>query len=85
MFQNFACGMSYTEYFLPQILVFFFKCYYGTILLYNICIFDRWESYNKLYGRTSNPYNTTRIVGGSSGGEGCIQAAAGSCFGIGKI
>ncbi|XP_045451675.1 fatty-acid amide hydrolase 2-like [Melitaea cinxia] len=43
-----------------------------------------WESYNKLYGRTSNPYNTTRIVGGSSGGEGCIQAAAGSCFGIGS-
>ncbi|XP_050347395.1 fatty-acid amide hydrolase 2-like [Nymphalis io] len=43
-----------------------------------------WETYNKIHGRTSNPYNTTRIVGGSSGGEGCIQAAAGSCFGIGS-
>ncbi|CAH2092921.1 unnamed protein product [Euphydryas editha] len=43
-----------------------------------------WESYNNIYGRTSNPYNNTRIVGGSSGGEGCIQAAAGSCFGIGS-
>ena len=28
-----------------------------------------WESSNTIYGRTSNPYNTNRIVGGSSGGE----------------
>lgn len=42
-----------------------------------------WESYNTIYGRTSNPYDTNRIVGGSSGGEGCIQAAAGSAFGVG--
>lgn len=26
-----------------------------------------------------------RIVGGSSGGEGCIQSAIGSTFGIGEI
>ena len=26
-----------------------------------------YESANKLYGRTNNAYNTTRIVGGSSG------------------
>ncbi|CAH0725761.1 unnamed protein product, partial [Brenthis ino] len=43
-----------------------------------------YETYNKIHGRTNNPYNTNRIVGGSSGGEGCIQAAAGSCFGIGS-
>ncbi|XP_028160161.1 fatty-acid amide hydrolase 2-A-like [Ostrinia furnacalis] len=43
-----------------------------------------WESHNHLYGRTNNPYNTTRIVGGSSGGEGTIQAAAGSIFGVGS-
>lgn len=42
-----------------------------------------WESYNPIYGRTRNPYDTNRIVGGSSGGEGCIQAAAGSAFGVG--
>jgi len=28
------------------------------------------ESFNSLYGRTNNPYNPTRCVGGSSGGEG---------------
>lgn len=28
-----------------------------------------WESQNKVYGRTCNPYKTTRIVGGSSGTE----------------
>lgn len=28
-----------------------------------------WESSNTIYGRTSNPYNTNHIVGGSSGGE----------------
>ncbi|XP_073961529.1 fatty-acid amide hydrolase 2-B [Choristoneura fumiferana] len=43
-----------------------------------------WETHNHIYGRTNNPYNTTRIVGGSSGGEGCIQGAAGSIFGVGS-
>ncbi|XP_045581637.2 fatty-acid amide hydrolase 2 isoform X1 [Procambarus clarkii] len=43
-----------------------------------------WESANTIYGRTSNPYCTSRIVGGSSGGEGCIQSACGSPFGIGS-
>ncbi|XP_076232369.1 fatty-acid amide hydrolase 2 isoform X2 [Calliopsis andreniformis] len=43
-----------------------------------------WETSNCLYGTTKNPYNTRHIVGGSSGGEGCIQAAAGSPLGIGS-
>ncbi|KAJ3624711.1 hypothetical protein MTP99_018313 [Tenebrio molitor] len=43
-----------------------------------------WESANTLHGRSSNPYNTNHIVGGSSGGEGCLQGAAGSAFGIGS-
>lgn len=43
-----------------------------------------WETHNHIYGRTNNPYNTTRIVGGSSGGEGSLQGAAGSIFGIGS-
>ncbi|XP_070492125.1 fatty-acid amide hydrolase 2-B-like [Chironomus tepperi] len=42
------------------------------------------ESNNEIFGRTSNPYDTFRICGGSSGGEGAIQAAAGSPFGIGS-
>ena len=28
-----------------------------------------WESNNKVYGRSRNPYHFHRIVGGSSGGE----------------
>lgn len=43
-----------------------------------------WESVNCVHGRTSNPYDTNRIVGGSSGGEGAIQASAASPFGIGS-
>ncbi|XP_066597182.1 fatty-acid amide hydrolase 2-like [Prorops nasuta] len=43
-----------------------------------------WDCSNCLYGTTKNPYNTRHIVGGSSGGEGCIQAAAGSPMGIGS-
>lgn len=42
------------------------------------------ESNNRVYGRTNNPYDTGRIVGGSSGGEGAIVAAAGSPFGLGS-
>lgn len=47
-----------------------------------ICMW--WETHNHIHGRTNNPYNTTRIVGGSSGGEGSLQGAAGSIFGIGS-
>ncbi|XP_045477712.1 fatty-acid amide hydrolase 2 [Harmonia axyridis] len=43
-----------------------------------------WESDNNVHGRSNNPYHTARTVGGSSGGEGCIQAAAGSAFGLGS-
>ncbi|XP_062534223.1 fatty-acid amide hydrolase 2-B-like [Armigeres subalbatus] len=43
-----------------------------------------WESVNTIHGRTRNPYDTNRIVGGSSGGEGTIQASAASPFGLGS-
>ncbi|EDW10603.1 fatty-acid amide hydrolase 2-B [Drosophila mojavensis] len=43
-----------------------------------------WESNNTVHGRTNNAYDTNRIVGGSSGGEGCVQSAAGSPFGLGS-
>ena len=41
------------------------------------------ESNNRVYGRTRNPYDARRIVGGSSGGEGAIIGAGGSPFGLG--
>jgi fatty acid amide hydrolase 2 len=40
------------------------------------------ETYNRVWGRTNNPYDPGRIVGGSSGGEGAIVAAGGSPFGL---
>lgn len=43
-----------------------------------------WESSNNVHGRCNNPYDCTRTVGGSSGGEGCAQGAALSAFGIGS-
>ncbi|EDW90795.1 fatty-acid amide hydrolase 2-A [Drosophila yakuba] len=43
-----------------------------------------WESNNTVHGRTRNAYDTNRIVGGSSGGEGCIQSAAASACGLGS-
>lgn len=42
------------------------------------------ESNNKVYGRTNNPYDAKRIVGGSSGGEGAIIGAGGAPFGLGS-
>ena len=41
------------------------------------------ESYNKVYGRSNNPYDPSRIVGGSSGGEGAIVGSGASPFGLG--
>lgn len=49
----------------------------------NIPELNLWmESRNNLYGQTNNPYNTTRTVGGSSGGEGAIIAACGAPISI---
>jgi fatty acid amide hydrolase 2 len=42
------------------------------------------ETNNRLYGRTRNPYDPSRIVGGSSGGEAAAVAAAVSPFGLGS-
>ncbi|EPB77847.1 Amidase [Ancylostoma ceylanicum] len=42
------------------------------------------ESSNGIYGLTKNPYDSRRIVGGSSGGEGALISAAGSVIGIGS-
>ncbi len=42
------------------------------------------ETYNALHGRTCNPYDTSRLAGGSSGGEGALIAAGGAPFGLGS-
>ena len=34
-----------------------------------------WASENPVHGRTNNPYDAYRIVGGSSGGEGCLNVS----------
>jgi amidase len=33
-----------------------------------------WQSYNQIYGTTNNPYDTTRVPGGSSGGAAAALA-----------
>ncbi|CAH1980401.1 unnamed protein product [Acanthoscelides obtectus] len=50
----------------------------------NIPQLNMWqESYNPVYGITRNPYDTTRNVGGSSGGESSLLAAAGTAISLG--
>jgi amidase len=41
------------------------------------------ETYNLVFGRTTNPYNRNLTPGGSSGGEGALLALKGSPLGIG--
>jgi fatty acid amide hydrolase 2 len=42
------------------------------------------ETNNRLYGRTRNAYDPSRIVGGSSGGEGALVSVGASPFGLGS-
>ncbi|PIO59266.1 hypothetical protein TELCIR_19277, partial [Teladorsagia circumcincta] len=39
---------------------------------------------NPVYGSTTNPYNSERVPGGSSGGEAALIATGGSVLGIGS-
>ncbi len=54
----------------------------GVTNLSELCMWM--ETNNRVYGRTNNPYDPTRIVGGSSGGEGAVVGAGGSPFGLGS-
>jgi fatty acid amide hydrolase 2 len=54
----------------------------GVTNLSELCMWM--ESNNRVYGRTRNPYDAGRIVGGSSGGEGAIVGAGGAPFGLGS-
>lgn len=42
------------------------------------------ETFNPVYGRTNNPYDTSRTCGGSSGGEGALLGAGATPIGIGS-
>jgi fatty acid amide hydrolase 2 len=53
--------------------------------LTNISELTLWiESDNRVYGRTSTPYDPSRAAGGSSGGEGAVIGSGGSPFGLGS-
>ncbi|KAI6162232.1 general amidase [Pisolithus thermaeus] len=42
------------------------------------------ETFNNIFGRTSNPHNRSLTSGGSSGGEGALLALKGSPLGVGS-
>ena len=53
--------------------------------LTNISELTLWcESDNRVYGRSSNPYDSSRAAGGSSGGEGAAVGSGASPFGLGS-
>lgn len=59
----------------------------GAVLLglTNLSELTMWvETDNRVYGRTSNPYDPGRTAGGSSGGEGAAIASGGSPIGLGS-
>ncbi|XP_039296435.1 fatty-acid amide hydrolase 2 isoform X2 [Nilaparvata lugens] len=58
----------------------------GAILIgvTNVPELNLWsETRNNVYGQTNNPFNFTRTVGGSSGGESSLITCCGTAFGLG--
>lgn len=54
----------------------------GSTNLSELCMWM--ESYNKVYGRSNNPYDLGRTVGGSSGGEAALVGSGCVPFGLGS-
>ena len=55
------------------------------LALTNVSELTLWiESDNRVYGRSSTPYDPSRAAGGSSGGEGAVVGSGGSPFGLGS-
>jgi fatty acid amide hydrolase 2 len=55
------------------------------LALTNVSELTLWiESENRVYGRSSTPYDPSRTAGGSSGGEGAAVGSGGSPFGLGS-
>nr|KAG5703230.1 hypothetical protein BaRGS_034141 [Batillaria attramentaria] len=70
---------------LDSVIVQVFKRY-GAIPFVKTNVPQSMYSYtcsNKIFGETSNPHNTKRTPGGSSGGEGAILGGGGSIIGLG--
>lgn len=83
-----TCGMPELEGYIPQkdaAVVQRLKDAGGILLgktnVPEFCLFN--DTRNRIYGRTVNPHDTSRITDGSSGGEAAIIASCGSAFGIG--
>lgn len=68
-----------------------------TLMVRRNCLVPRWpcllndssliqwpETFNNIFGRTTNPYNRSLTCGGSSGGEGALVALKGSPIGVGS-
>jgi amidase len=65
----------------PQtLMVGFFS---SVIIFYNLILYQWGETYNHVFGRTTNPYNRYLTPGGSSGGEAVTVAIKGSPLGVG--
>lgn len=55
----------------------------GSILSISYILIQWGETFNHVFGRTTNPHNTALTPGGSSGGEGALLAMKGSPLGVG--
>jgi len=69
----------------PDCLHFFLLLFSIPLCVTNTSELCMWyESTNNVYGTSNNPYDLRRIVGGSSGGEAALIAAAGVPCGLGS-